>query len=86
MEQWEKNTGDLNLDDILKEFGSSALEEDAPEALGAGKGIKICAEWECSRLPGRKMPLNLRGRCSGGVWGRKGYQNLRGMGHPAEKC
>ena len=33
MEQWEKNTGDLNLDDILKEFGSSQEETDAPEAL-----------------------------------------------------
>ena len=33
MEQWEKNTGDLNLDDILKEFGSSQPEEDAPETL-----------------------------------------------------
>lgn len=33
MEQWEKNTGDLNLDDILKEFGSSQENADAPEAL-----------------------------------------------------
>ena len=33
MEQWEKNTGDLNLDDILKEFGSSQENSDAPEAL-----------------------------------------------------
>ena len=33
MEQWEKNTGDLNLDDILKEFGSSQQDENAPEAL-----------------------------------------------------
>jgi len=33
MEQWEKNTGDLNLDDILKEFGSSQEDSDAPEAL-----------------------------------------------------
>ena len=33
MEQWEKNTGDLNLDDILKEFGSSQEDLDAPEAL-----------------------------------------------------
>ena len=58
----------------------SACAEGAPEVLGAGKGIKICAEWECSRLPGRKMPLNLRGRCSVGVWGRKRYQNLPGEG------
>ena len=35
MEQWEQNTGDLNLDDILKEFGSAEPEEDAPEALSA---------------------------------------------------
>ena len=33
MEQWEKNTGDLNLDDILKEFGSSQQDTDAPDAL-----------------------------------------------------
>ena len=33
MEQWEKNTADLNLDDILKEFGSSQENMDAPEAL-----------------------------------------------------
>ena len=33
MEQWEKNTGDLNLDDILKEFGSSRQDTDAPDAL-----------------------------------------------------
>lgn len=33
MELWEKNTGDLNLDDILKEFASSQPEADAPEAL-----------------------------------------------------
>lgn len=31
MEQWEKDTGDLNIEDILKEFGSSQPEEDAPE-------------------------------------------------------
>ena len=31
MEQWEKNTGDLNLDDILKEFGSSRQDMNAPE-------------------------------------------------------
>ena len=35
MEQWEKNTGDLNLDDILKEFGSSQQDTDAPDALPA---------------------------------------------------
>ena len=64
----------------------SACAEGAPEAFGAGKGIKICAERECSRLPGRKMPFSLRGRCSGGIWSRKGYQNLPGTGHPAEKC
>ncbi len=33
MEQWEKNTGDLNIDDILKEFGSSQPDEDAPQTL-----------------------------------------------------
>ncbi len=33
MEQWEKNTGDLNLDDILKEFSSSRQDMDAPGAL-----------------------------------------------------
>lgn len=31
MEQWKENTGDLNLEDILKEFGSSQPDEDAPE-------------------------------------------------------
>ncbi|MBQ6574360.1 MAG: hypothetical protein IIX41_08640, partial [Bacteroidales bacterium] len=58
----------------------SVCAEGAPEAFGAGKGIKICLELECSRLPGRKMPFSLRGRCSGGIWGRKRYQNLRGTG------
>lgn len=33
MEQWERNTGDLNLDDILKEFGSSQPQEDAPQVI-----------------------------------------------------
>lgn len=33
MEQWGQNTGDLNLDDILKEFGSSQENTNAPEAL-----------------------------------------------------
>ena len=57
-----------------------ACAEGAPEAFGAGKGIKSCAEKECSCLPGRKMPFSLRGGCSGGIWSRKGYQNLRGKG------
>lgn len=31
MEQWEKNTADLELDEILKEFGSSQEDPDAPQ-------------------------------------------------------
>ena len=37
--------------------------EGAPEAFGAGKGGKTCAEWDTTRLPGRKMPQILRGGC-----------------------
>lgn len=33
MEQWKENTGDLNLEDILKEFGSSQPDENAPETV-----------------------------------------------------
>lgn len=32
MEQWKKNTADLDLEDIMKEFGSSEPEQDAPQA------------------------------------------------------
>ena len=47
--------------------------EGALEAFQAEKGIISCAEWDTTRLPGRKMPEIRRGRCPGGIWGRKRY-------------
>ena len=35
-----------------------------PTACRAGKDGKSCAEWDTTRLPSRKTPHFLRGRCS----------------------
>lgn len=55
MEQWEKNTGDLNLDDILKEFGSSQEETDAPEAL-SGQEDEDVLVWDGKPVKRDKVP------------------------------
>ena len=61
--------------------------DDAPRRLRAEKGIFSCAEWDANRLPSRKTPQILRGRCLGGIWSRKRYHFLRGMGYqpPSEQ-
>ena len=45
----------------------STCAESAPRKFRAEKGIFSGAEREYTRLPSRKMPLNLRGMCSGGI-------------------
>ena len=55
MEQWEKNTGDLNLDDILKEFGSSQEETDAPEALSQQEDEDVLV-WDGKPVQREKIP------------------------------
>ena len=61
--------------------------EGASEAFEAEKGIFSCVERNTNRLPSRKMPQFLRGGCPGGIWGRKRYHFLLGMGYhpPAEQ-
>ena len=56
--------------------------EGAPEAFGAEKGIISGAEWDTTRLPGRKMPLNLCGGRSEAVPGRNRHHFRRRMGYP----
>ena len=55
MEQWEKNTGDLNLDDILKEFGSSQPEEDAPQTLPVQEDEDVVV-WDGKPVHREKTP------------------------------
>lgn len=55
MEQWEKNTGDLNLDDILKEFGSSQPEEDAPQTLPAAEDEDVLL-WDGKTVQREHVP------------------------------
>ena len=55
MEQWEQNTDDLNLDDILKEFGSSQPEEDAPEAFPAGEDEDVLV-WDGKPVQREHVP------------------------------
>ena len=69
------------------EKGIISCAEGASEAFEAEKGIISCAERDANRLPSRKMRQFLRGRCSGGIWGKKRYHFLRGMGYlpPSEQ-
>ncbi len=55
----------------------STCAEGAPKQFRAEKGIFSGAEWECTRLPSRKMPHFLRRRCSEAIPGRKMPLNLR---------
>ena len=55
MEQWEKNTGDLNIDDILKEFGSSQQEENAPQTLPAQDDEDVLV-WDGKPVRREKTP------------------------------
>ena len=59
----------------------NSCAEGATEAFGAEKGIIFCAEWDTTRLPGKKMLPILRGRCYGGIWSRKRHHFLRRMGY-----
>ena len=64
----------------------STCAEGAPRLFRAEKGIFSGAEWDTTRLPGRKMPLNLRRRCSEAIPGRKRYHFRRRTGyHPPAK-
>ena len=55
MEQWEKNTSDLNIDDILKEFGSSQEETDAPEELLCQEDEDVVV-WDGKPVQREKIP------------------------------
>ena len=61
--------------------GIISCPDGALEAFGAEKGIIFCAEGDTTRMPSRKTPKFLRVRCHGGIWSRKRYHFLRGMGY-----
>ena len=60
----------------------STCAEGAPRRFRAEIGIFSGAEWDTTRLPGRKMPLNLRRRCSEVIPGRNRHLFRRRMGYP----
>ena len=54
MENWEKDTSDLNIDDILKEFGSSQPEE--PEELPTLPKDEDVLVWDGKPVHREKVP------------------------------
>ena len=76
-------------------YNSPAEQKNAPnparKVLRGGSGQKKASfsarKMISTRLPGRKTPFCRRGGCYGGIWSRKRYHFLRGMGYhsPAEQ-
>ena len=60
----------------------NSCAEGATRAFQAEKGIISCAERDTHRLPRRKTPQILRGRCPGSNPGRKRYLFRRRTGYP----
>lgn len=56
MEQWEKDTSELNIDDILKEFGSSQPEEEPAEEQTSTKAEEDVLVWDGKPVHREEIP------------------------------